>query len=153
MTRKHKIGIAGILAALLLGGGVAVALWSTTGIGTGSAKADAVQVATVTAATGTADLYPGFTGGDVYFTITNPNPFPVEFTSMTAGTVVSSDPVNCPAANISVAGATGLSITVPANTTSSTQSIADVVTMVLAAPNGCQGVSFTIPLQLAGIQA
>ena len=109
--------------------------------------------ASPTAATGTADLYPGFTGGDVYFTITNPNPFPVEFTAMTAGTVVSSDPVNCPAANISVAGATGLSITVPANTTSSTQSIADVVTMVLAAPNGCQGVSFTIPLQLAGIQA
>ena len=153
MTRKHKIGIAGVLAALLLGGGVAVALWSTTGIGTGSAKADTVQVATVTAATGTADLYPGFTGGDVYFTITNPNPFPVEFTAMTAGAVVSSDPTNCPASNISVSGATGLSITMPANTTSSTQSIADVVTMVLAAPNGCQGVSFTIPLQLAGLQA
>jgi hypothetical protein len=153
MTRKHKIGIAGILAALLLGGGVAVALWSTTGIGTGSAKADTVQTATVTAATGTADLYPGFNGGDVYFTITNPNPFPVEFTSMTAGTVVSSDPVNCPASNVTVTGATGLSLTVPANTTSATQSIADVVTMVLAAPNGCQGVSFSIPLTLAGSQA
>jgi hypothetical protein len=153
MTRKHKFGIAGILAALLLGGGVAVALWSTTGIGTGSAKADTVQTATVTAATGTADLYPGFNGGDVYFTITNPNPFPVEFTSMTAGTVVSSDPVNCPASNVTVTGATGLSLTVPANTTSATQSIADVVTMVLAAPNGCQGVSFSIALQLAGTQA
>lgn len=152
MTRKHKIGIAGILAALLLGGGVALALWSTTGIGTGSAKADTAQTATVTAATGTADLYPGFTGGDVYFTVTNPNPYDVEFSAMTAGTITSSDPVNCPASNVSVTGATGLALAVPANSTSSTLSIPNVVSMALAAPNGCQGVSFTIALQLTGSQ-
>jgi len=42
----------------------------------------------VNAATGAADLYPGFTGGDVHFTLSNPNPYPVTFTTMTAGTVV-----------------------------------------------------------------
>lgn len=152
MSRKRKLSIVGVVVAVLLGGGVAAALWSTTGIGTGSAKATSAQNVTVTAATGTADLYPGFTGGDVFFTLTNPNPYPVTFTSMSAGTVTSSNPSGCPASNITVANASSLSISVPANSTTSTQSIADVVTMVAAAPDGCQGVTFSIALTLSGSQ-
>jgi hypothetical protein len=108
---------------------------------------------TVTAATGAADLYPGFTGGDVFFTITNPNPYPVTFTSMTAGTVTSSNPAACPSTNVSVANASGLSLAAAASSTSGTQSIANVVTMAAGAPDGCQGATFTINLTLSGSQS
>lgn len=137
---------------MLLGGGIAGALWSASGSGSGEANAVTAQVVTVSAATGAADLFPGFSGRDVFFTVTNPNPYSVLFSSMAVGTVTSSDPIGCPSSSVSVASATGLNVAVAANTTSATQSIVDVVTMVAGAPNACQGATFTIALTLSGSQ-
>ncbi len=153
MTRTRKVGTVSIAMLLLTGGGIAVALWSANGDGSGQAKALTAQTLTVTAATATADLYPGFSGGDVSFTITNPNPYPVSFASMTPGVITSSDPTNCPSTNISVLNASGLGLLVGANATSGAQSIANVVSMAGSAPDGCQGVTFTIALTLTGSQA
>jgi hypothetical protein len=153
MDRKHKVVAALAVIGVTVGGGLAWATWTASGTGNGQARATTAQVVTVTAALGAADLYPGFTGGDVHFTLTNPNPYDVTFTSMTAGAVVSSAPATCPASNVTVTGATGLSLSVGANSTSAALSIANVVSMALAAPNGCQGVSFTIPLTLTGSQS
>jgi hypothetical protein len=152
MNRKQKTAIAVVIAALI-GGGVVAALWSANGSGSGTSKAVTAASVTVNAATGAADLYPGFTGGDVFFTLTNPNPYPVTFTSMTPGAVTSSNPVGCPAANVTVATASSLSLAVGAGATSGTLSISDVVTMVAGAPDGCQGATFTIPLTLSGSQS
>jgi hypothetical protein len=132
---------------------MAYALWSANGSGSGSAKALTAQSVTVTAATATADLYPGYTAGDVFFTLTNPNPYPITFTSMTSGTVTSGDEANCPAANVTVANASGLSLAVAGSASNVARSIADVVTLASAAPNGCQGVTFTIALTLTGSQS
>jgi len=151
MKRHHKFGAA-FLAISLSGTAVAFALWSANGVGTSSAKALTAQSLTVTAATATADLYPGFTLGDVAFSVNNPNPYPVTVTAMTPGTVISSSPVNCPASNVTVASATGLSIAVPANSSANNQTIANVVTMLSTAPDLCQGVTFTINLTLTGSQ-
>ena len=140
------------LGVMLLGGGIAGALWAASGTGSGAANAVTAQVVTVSAATGAADLYPGFTGGDVFFTVANTNPYSVRFTSMAVGTVTSSDPVGCPSSSVTVASATGLTLAVGANATSATQSIVDVVTMVAGAPDACQGVTFTIALTLSGSQ-
>ncbi len=147
------------IAALVFGlvltavAGAAFALWSQSGTGTGSAKATSAVPSAVTPGTVTADLYPGFTGGDVFFKVTNPNPYPVRFTSLTPGAVTSSDATNCPASNVTVASRSNLSIDVPANTTTAVErSVADVVTMAAAAPDGCQGVSFTLNVTLAGVQ-
>ena len=108
---------------------------------------------TVTAVTGTADLSPGFVDGDVFFTLTNTNPYPVTFTSMASGAVTSSNTGACPSSNVTVdASATGLSLTVAANATSATLSIPDVVNMLAAAPDGCQGKTFDIVLTLTGSQ-
>jgi hypothetical protein len=131
--------------------GSAFALWTSTGTGSGNAKALSAQNVTVTATTGAADLYPGSTG-KVFFTLTNPNPYPISFASMTPGTVTSADPTNCPATNITVGSPTGLSLPVAANATSATLSISNVVTLAAAAPDGCQGVVFTIALTLTGSQ-
>ena len=153
MSRRRAFVAMAIVGVVLTGGGIAAALWSANGSGPGQAKALSAQSLTVTAATGAADLYPGFTGGDVFFTITNPNPYPVTFTSMTAGTVTSSNPAACPSANVAVANATGLSLAAAASSTSGTQSIANVVTMAAGAPDGCQGATFTINLTLSGSQS
>jgi hypothetical protein len=150
---KSKRVVAGlIIGAAAVTGGAAVAMWSSTGSGSGNAKALSAVSITVTAATGTADLYPGFTQGDVSFTSANPNPYPVTFTSMTSGSITSSDQTNCPASNVTVTGATGLSLLVPAGATSQAGTISNVATMNALAPDGCQGVVFTIGLTLTGAQ-
>jgi hypothetical protein len=153
LRRKKKFAVVGGALALVLCSSLAFALWTAHGSGSGTAKARTAQTITVAGATGTADLYPGFTGGNVYFTMTNTNPYPVTFTSMTPGSIVSGDPTNCPASNVSVTSATGLSLSVPANSTSATSSVNGVVSMASTAPDGCQGVSFTINLTLDGSQS
>jgi hypothetical protein len=152
-THSKKIIAGLIIGAAAVAAGAAVAMWTTTGTGSGNAKALSAVSITVTAATGAADLYPGFTQGDVFFTSANPNPYPVTFTSMTSGAVTSSDQTNCPASNVTVANATGLSLLVPAGATTQAGSIANVVTMAAGAPDGCQGVVFTIGLTLSGSQS
>lgn len=152
MNRRNKIAAIGATVTLI-GGGAAFAAWSASGTGPGQARALTAQSITVSSATATADLYPGFTGGDVSFSLTNPNPYPVTLTAMTAGTVTSSDPTACPASNITVSPATGLSLAVGAADTASGQTIADVVSMASTAPDGCQGVTFTISLSLTGAQS
>lgn len=149
--RAKKIGAIAAFTALVAGGGAAWALWSANGTGSGRATALTAQSITVTAAAGPASLYPGATDGDVTFTLTNPNPYPVQFTAMTAGAITTSNPA-CAASNISVVPATGLTLTVAANATSALQTISNVVSMGAGAPDACQGVDFTIALTLTGIQ-
>ena len=152
--RLSKYKVAALLGvSLTLVGAAAYALWTSTGTGSSGAKALTAQTITVSASSGPADLYPGFTQGDLFFTSANTNPYPVTFTSMTPGSITSSDQTNCPAANVSVASASGLSIVVPAGATASAGTVANVVTMVAGAPDGCQGVVFTISLTLTGSQS
>ena len=76
----------------------------------------------------------------------------VAFDSMTPGAITSSNPGACPSSNVTASSATGLSLPVGANATSGAQSIANVVSMDNGAPDGCQGVTFTIALTLTGSQ-
>ena len=150
---RNKMAAAAIAITVMLTAGVAVALWTANGTGSGNARALTAQTITVNATTGTADLYPGFNGGDVHFTLTNPNPYAVTFDSMTPGAITSSNPGACPASNVTASSAAGLSLPVGANATSGAQSIANVVSMGSTAPDGCQGVTFTIALTLTGSQS
>lgn len=155
ITPKKLAASAALLAVAV--GGLAYAVWTSSGSGSGRAGAVTAVDLTVNAASGTADLYPGTTEGDVSFTITNTNPYPVTFTSMAPGGAITNtvpgDATACPPANVTVTGATGLSLTVAADSTSPVLSIADVVSMDLAAPNGCQGKTFEIPMSLTGASA
>jgi hypothetical protein len=135
-------------AGLVFSGGGALALWSTNGLAAGGA----VQPAPikVIAEDGPPDLYPGFDRGDVYIRLKNPNPFPVTVESMEPAGVTSSDPSACPASNITVRPAHGLSLFVDAHSTTGTMAIADVVSMARDAPDGCAGVGFDIGLTVTG---
>ena len=137
----------------ILGFGVAFAAWTQTGTGFGSAKAQTAQASTIVAGLATADLYPGKTGGNVHFTVNNPNEYAVTFTSLSAGTVTSSDEANCPAANVTVTTPVAVSITVAGGATSALQTVSGVTNMLSTAPDGCQGVDFTVALTLTGASA
>ena len=148
----RRLAVTTALVLGSLGASVAVAQWTTGGTGTSQASARSAVALTVTARTATADLYPGFTAGDVYFTVTNTNPYPVSLTGATFSTVTSSDTTACPSANVTVlASKPGLSLAVAAGATVD-HVIADVVTMSAAALDGCQGKAFTIALTLSGSQ-
>jgi hypothetical protein len=153
---RRRMGRRTVIVTLLLllggGGGLAWALWSANGSGSGQAKALTAQTITVGAATATADLYPGGPAGAVSFTLTNPNPYPVTLTSMTPGSITSSDPVNCPVTNVAAVAKTGLALNVGASATTGGLTIPGVMSMVAAAPDGCQGVTFTVSLSLTGSQ-
>jgi hypothetical protein len=158
---KRKIMTVSMALAVLLVAGVAFALWTAQGTGSGRARATTAVNATVNPVNCTpepacVDLYPGYTGGDLYFTITNTNPYEITFTDMTAGavTVDAAHAAACPASSITVQSpVTGLSLVAPANSTTAQQSINDVVSMNAAAPDGCQGASFDIQLTLTGAQS
>jgi len=148
-----KIAAAAVIVGGIAVGGTAYALWSSTGTGTGRAATLSAQTVTVTAVTGTADLYPG-ASGKLSFTLTNTNPYPVTFTAMTPGTITSSNAAQCPSSNLTVATfASGLSLTVAANSTSGTLSIPAAATLALAAPDGCQNKTFDVVLTLTGTQS
>lgn len=151
MNRKQRI-LAGLgVAALVVGSGVAYASWTASGTGSGAAKAATAQALVVTAGTTTADLYPGFTQGDVFLRVTNPNPYGVNITSLTPGAITTSAP-GCVSTNITIAAPTGLNIPVAANATNFAVTVPNIVTMIAAAPDACQGVTFTIAVTVAGTQ-
>jgi hypothetical protein len=139
-----------VLMLVMVGVGVAVAAWTSNGVGSGAAKAQTAVTSTIVAGTPVADLFPGKTNGNVIFTVDNPNAYPVTFTSLAAGAVTSGDPTNCPAANVTVNSPVVVNIPVAAGATSAAQTVAGVTNMLLAAPNGCQGVTFTVALTLTG---
>lgn len=149
----RRLATTSVLMIGALGAGVAFAAWTANGTGTASDSSLTAQTLTVTARTGTADLYPGFTDGDLTFTVTNTNPYPVRFTSAAFTTVTSSDTTACPSLNVTTdATATGLTLDVPANSSGTNLAIPDVVNMIAAAPDGCQNKNFTVALTLAGSQ-
>lgn len=154
MLKKRKFAVlAAATAVLTLGAGVAFAAWTATGEGTGRASATSASVVTVNAADGAPDLYPGFAAGDLYFTLDNPNPYPVTFTAMVPGPggIVSSDEENCSADNVTIVPASSISVAVDAESTTAA-SIPDVVGMDAAAPDSCQSVTFDISVILSGAQ-
>jgi hypothetical protein len=156
-----------ILAALVLvivGSTLAYANWVARGIGFGTAKTISAVSLTVVADTSHApDLYPGASGA-IYFSITNPNPYPVTLTSATVGTPHNQDTASaCQAStngttNLTVTGgAIPINVTVPAragsgggNPAAVTASLPGAIQMTMQADPTCQAQLFLVPVTLSG---
>lgn len=149
--KKLLVGVATTTVALFGGSLVAYAVWTLQGSGTGAGAASVAQSLTLTAVTPTganASLYPGGPAGPVEVQVNNPNPFAVTITSVTWGSPVSANPTLCPTTNITLdaSAPTTVSISVPASSTTTTALISGVLDLSHAAGNGCQGMTFTIPI-------
>ena len=107
LTRKTKFIIAGVAALGLIGGGSAIAYWTTTGTGTGSASVGTSSAVTVTQLGTITALTPGSTAQAVSFRIHNPAATPqtianvaVSISSVTGPNVVG--PPACTAADFAL---------------------------------------------------
>ena len=155
--RKIPVIIAASAAAVAIGGGVAFAAWTLSGSGSGSGAATVASSLTITQVTPTgaaASLYPGGPAGPVFFTVTNPNPFAVTITGITWGTPTSNNTTSCPSSNVSIDGSapTTVSIPIPAGGPSGGQEELGLLDLAHSAPNGCEGVSFNVPITVTATQ-
>lgn len=168
---RRRIGVVAGVFVLLFGGGVAVASWTATGTGQGSARAASVSGLVVTAGSPLGALYPlpadttpatGYgsgTVGSVATTVTNPNPFPVTITTATVGSVTTNPLTGRTCAGGSVLPTTGAPIplsppvTLAAGSGPTAVTVPGALYMVSTAENGCQGASFSVPVTVTGASA
>jgi hypothetical protein len=155
--KKVYVGVAALVAAVGAGSGVAIASWSASGTGSGIGLTDTAVSLVVTAVTpgsNGASMYPGGPAGFVYFTVKNPNPYPINITGFTWGTPVSSNTSACPSANFSIDtnAPTSTDLPIAANTQSGAYQVFNVVDLAHSAPDGCQGVEVTVPLTVTGAE-
>jgi hypothetical protein len=157
-TKRLLISILGSVLVISATPGIAYAVWSATGSGSGAGAATVAQglvVTPVTPAGANASIYPGGPAGPVFFNIQNPNPYAVTITSLTWSTPLSTNVSSCPSSNVSLdpGAPTTVSISVPANSTASNVQINGVIDLAHAAFNGCQGVAFVAPVTISGTQS
>jgi hypothetical protein len=150
-SRKRLLG-AGITLLALTAASLVYAAWTTSGSGSGYAKAQSSQpLSTVdVAASTTATLYPG-ASGNVQIRISNPNPYPVRVTGVTGNgpIVADSGHATCVTTGVTFTNQTSLTLDVAANGTVD-RTFNGAAQMSNASDNGCQGATFTIPVSLAG---
>ena len=152
LPRKVVFVLAAIVVLVL--SSIVFAAWSTSGSGTGYAKAGTASALVIgdASASTTADLYPGATGS-VKLMVTNNNSFPVRVTyvSKQAGTITSNKGAACDASTgVTFTNQTGQTLDVAANATQ-TFTLANAVSMTNASDNTCQGAVFSIPVDVTGI--
>ena len=153
------------MPALLALGTTAYAYWTAAGVGDGEVGVQTAAPLTLTGDSAvTGQLYPGATS-DVAFSVANTNAYAVTLTTLVAATITSSDELGCPGAtylvlaepvrSALVSGSAPLPepIPVPADSVATAASVPGLVVLAMAAPDACQGVTFTLALELAGSQA
>ena len=91
----------------------------------------------------------------MYFTITNPNPFPVSLTGLSYSGVTSTLTAQCASSNVSIdanAPTTMSAVVVAAGATSPLISVPGVIDMATTASVGCQAVAFDAVVTVTGTQ-
>jgi hypothetical protein len=154
---SRKVAVLTTVMALAIVG-LVFAAWTTTGTGSGYAKAGTAQALSTVdvSASTTATLYPGGPAGDVTIRVSNPNTYPVTVTGVTGSGAITADAghASCTTTGVSFTDQTGLSISVPAKSgavNGETQTtLSGAASMSNASVNGCQGATFTIPVTLSG---
>ena len=144
-TLRRVLVVTTVVGATL-GGGIAVAAWTSSGAGTAGAKAGTAAAP----ATGTVDasalttglLYPGVKG-TALIKITNPNPYPVTVTDISAnGTATATG--TCPSGSVTWLAQQPAAPIAAGGT--ATLTLANAVQMLTTAADTCQGAVFTIPV-------
>lgn len=149
------LGILLVIMTLSALAGIAAAVWSSVGLGSGSASAGTTVAVTLTPGTPSAMLYPG-ARTDVVLSVTNTNSAPVRIGSFSldtargsSGFVADVGHAGCVLSTLSFAQQS-FGWTVPAKSGSVNGSLAvtltNALTMSTSAVNSCQGATFTVYL-------
>lgn len=150
--RRRKVFLLAAIVTLVLGAGagVAFAYFTTHGSGSGSGSTGSLQPVTVAATTGspTTPLLPGHSG-DVVLKVSNPNSVAVTLVGVTGNGTITADAGHsgCTTTGVSFSSQTGLSINIPANSTTPVD-LVGAASMGTSSSNGCQGASFSIPVAI-----
>lgn len=148
--------IVAVCTAIVAIGGSAAAWWSATGEGSAAATVAGTSALTLSPATSAAQLHPGGQAA-VALTVTNPNSSSIRIGSLaldtsqgTSGYGVDTGHSGCGVSTLSFAtqtnGAAGW--TVPGSGTLPV-TLGGALSMGVAAPNACQGATFTVYLKVA----
>jgi hypothetical protein len=149
------VAVLTVSVVLIAAAGVAVAAWQSTGSGAASLHTATAQNSTISAVSAVA-LYPG-ASKTALVSVTNPNPYPVVVTAISAGTSAAQTGSlgTCPANSVTsdalapIGGAVGVlqsdgtTMTIPPSGSASYQLTTH---MVANADNACQGLTMTLPL-------
>jgi hypothetical protein len=153
LSKRQGVVSAAVTVLVLGVVGLVYAAWTTSGTGSGYAKAGTAQdlITVDVSASTTASLYPD-ADGDVEIRIKNPNPYPVKVTDIVGNGTITADAghASCVTTGVSYTNQTGLSITVPGNGGETQTTLSNAAHMSNASDNGCQDATFTIPVALAG---
>lgn len=148
---KHKRRLTAVLVVVVVAGAAAAAYaaWTTSGSGPGKGKGGRLALVVTEAAdlpAGAQELFPG-QRGDIAVDVENPNRTSVTVMSWNdvGASVRSANEAACPSSNVTLAATNG-------NTAPISLSPGETKTIVLgtalqmssSAPDGCQGVSFTV---------
>ncbi len=166
VSKRKRVGVVFSASILMLGGGVAWAAWTNSGTGAANAQATTATGLVVTAGTPSSTLYPkpadGYSDpsiGAVYTTVANPNPYPVQVTTVSFGavTITPLSGRSCPVGSVVPTSSTptvvATPITLAANASATAVTIPGAVEMISTAEDGCQGASFSVPVTLTGASA
>ncbi len=152
MSRRARIVLALMGAAMGLLGAVAYAVWPSNGIGFGSAITGTLQPVKVSALAGgdapDTLLLPGGTA-DVILRVNNPNPDAITLVSVSLDGTITADSGHpgCTTTGVTFTDQSGLTIPIAASGTTLVH-LADAASMSLDSSNGCQGATFTIPVSI-----
>jgi len=152
MRMRSRLAVLVSGTAVVATAGVAFAVWTVDGAGSGSATTGTAQDLTVVASAVDSGIWPGGPAGAVGFKVTNPNPFPVKLTSVSYG-ALGTGGSSCPVDQVSVdpSAPAAVDLVVPAGQTV-TSSIAGVLRLASSATDSCQGVPLSVALSFAGAQ-
>ena len=114
-TKRGTLLVASLATALLVGGGVAFAYWTTTGSGTGSAAAGTSSAVVVTQTNTVTGLYPGGSAQNIDLNIANSNAAAQRLETVAVSVSSTSNP-GCTAADFTVTDAT-IAAEVPSGST------------------------------------
>jgi hypothetical protein len=113
-----------------------------------AARAPHVSELRVLAGLPAPDLYPGSDDGDLVVLVENTGSDAVVIHRVDAGAVTSDSPDACDADNVTVRPADGLHHVVAPHASEQRIVVPDVVAMRSSAPDGCQGVTFTVAVRV-----
>ncbi|SEC90006.1 hypothetical protein SAMN04489727_5514 [Amycolatopsis tolypomycina] len=148
-TLRRVLVVTTVVGATL-GGGIAVAAWTSSGSGAANAKAGTASAPTTGTVAASAFsnglLFPGGPAGEAKILVQNPNPYPVKVSTIVAnGTPTASGGTGtCTTTGVTWT-AQSPNAPVPAGG-SATLTLSGAVSMSTAAEDGCQGALFAIPV-------